>query len=64
MRKLKAIKSDLLLWNKEAFGDVGMRYAKLENKIRQLHEQEKEGQGSDEVAIERRKAKCARVSVS
>lgn len=31
----------------------------MENKIRQLDEQDNEGQGSGEVAIERREAKCA-----
>lgn len=36
MRKLKDVKRELLIWNKQDFGNVIMRLTKLENKIRQL----------------------------
>ncbi|XP_075480292.1 uncharacterized protein LOC142520994 [Primulina tabacum] len=43
MKKLKGIKVEVFKWNREVFGDVGVRYKELAYKINQFDELESEG---------------------
>ena len=52
-RKLKALKEDLKIWNKEVFGDVGLRKKEVMAEIGKLDEQEFQGVISDEDRVQR-----------
>uniref|UniRef100_A0A2N9GAG5 Reverse transcriptase domain-containing protein n=1 Tax=Fagus sylvatica TaxID=28930 RepID=A0A2N9GAG5_FAGSY len=52
-RKLKALKEDLKIWNKEVFGDVGLRKKEVMTEIGRLDEQEFQGVLSDEERVQR-----------
>ena len=52
-RRLKALKEDLKIWNKEVFGDVGLRKKGVMADIGRLDEQEFQGVLSDEDRVQR-----------
>ncbi|XP_073311016.1 uncharacterized protein [Primulina huaijiensis] len=58
MKKLKKLKGDISSWNREVFGNVGVRYADLSYRINYLDELEAEGRWSERLNSERRDAKC------
>jgi hypothetical protein len=52
-RKLKALKEDLKIWNKEVFGDVGLKKKCVMDDILKLDEKEFRGGLSDEKHLQR-----------
>ena len=52
-RKLKALKEDLKIWNKEVFGDVGLKKKGVMNDILRFDEKEFQGVFSDEEQVQR-----------
>lgn len=52
-KKLKALKEDLKIWNKEVFGDVGLRKKGVMADIGRLDEQEFQGVLSNEDRVQR-----------
>ena len=52
-RKLKALKEDLKIWNKEVFGDVGLKKKCVMDDILKLEEKEFRGGLSDEKHLQR-----------
>lgn len=57
MRKLKGVKLEVVNWNKVIFGNVLVKCAELENKIRMLDEREAKGDWSSDLNERRREAK-------
>ncbi|XP_073059743.1 uncharacterized protein [Primulina eburnea] len=55
MMKLKRMKVEVSKWNREVFGDVGVRYTKVVTRIKQLDDLEAEGSWSEILQEERTK---------
>jgi hypothetical protein len=56
-QKLKALKGDLKVWNKQVFGDVGIKRQQLECKLQFLDGKESESSLSDEERLRREECK-------
>ncbi|XP_075499081.1 uncharacterized protein LOC142537457 [Primulina tabacum] len=58
MQKLKETKKKVSIWNKEVFGDMGVRFKELSNKIKQLDGIEAGGLLSEVLNQERKDFRC------
>jgi hypothetical protein len=56
-QKLKALKGDLKVWNKQVFGDVGVKRQQLECELQLLEEKESESSLSDDDRCRREECK-------
>jgi hypothetical protein len=56
-QKLKTLKGDLKFWNKQVFGDVGVKRQQLECELQLLDEKESESSLSDEERLRREECK-------